>query len=77
MKKITEDVAAVVEHLKVTLGATWALANTPRVQANGRLANPPKSPRPWVSRDTMVAANGGNDFTQWIRSHLNSKVTWM
>ena len=41
MKKIDADVAAVVEHLKATLGATWAQASVPRLQGNSRLVNPP------------------------------------
>ena len=55
------DVAAVVEHLKATLGATWAQASVPRQQANSLLVNPPRTPKPWVSRDRKVAANGGRD----------------
>ena len=77
MKKIHDDVAAVVKHLQDTLGATWALASVPRLARNSLLVNPPLSPRPWESRDRTVAANGGRDFDQWIRSHLDSKVTWM
>ena len=77
MKKIDRDVQAVVEHLKATLGATWAQASVPRVQANSLLVNPPKSRRPWLSRDAMIAEQGGRAFRDWIRSHLDSKVTWM
>ena len=77
MKKIDKDVRAVVEHLKVTLGATWAQASVPRPQANSLLVNPPMTSRPWLSRDTMLADNGGCTFLEWIRGHLQTKVTWM
>ena len=43
MKKIEADVAAVVKHLKATLGATWAQASVPRAQANSRLLNPART----------------------------------
>ena len=39
MKKIDTDVQAVVEHLKVTLGATWAQASVARAQNNSKLVN--------------------------------------
>ena len=77
MKKIDADVAAVVEHLKVTLGPTWAQASALCLQANSKIVNPPKTPKPWASRDRMVAENGGQKFEQWIRGHLDTKVTWM
>ena len=77
MKKIDADVAAVVEHLKVTLGSTWAQASVPRLQANSKLVNPPRTPKPWESVARMVARNNGQDYNDWIESHLNSKVTWM
>ena len=66
-----------VEHLKATLGATWAQASVLRQQANSLLVNPARTPKPWESRDRMVAANGGRDFIDWIRGHLDTKVTWM
>ena len=75
MKQIQKDVEAVVEHLQSTLGATWAEASIPRPQKRSILANPPKAPLPWVSRDRTVAAH--HEFDRWIRSHLDSKVTWM
>ena len=68
---------AVVEYLKATLGATWAQASVPRQQANSLLVNPPRTPKPWVSRDRKVAANNGRDFIEWIHGHLDTKVTWM
>ena len=71
------DVAAVVEYLQTTLGATWAQASVPRQQANSLLVNPARTPKPWASRDHMVAANGGADYNAWIRGHLDTKVTWM
>jgi len=77
MKKIATDVQAVVDHLKETLGATWAQASIPRAKRHSKLVKPPLSQPPWVERDTMVAANGGRDFEQWIKSHLDDKVTWM
>ena len=77
MKKIHTDVAAVVEHLKTTLGSTWAQASVPRPQANSRLVNPARSPKPWVSRDRKVAEQNGHAFNHWIRGHLDTKVTWM
>ena len=66
MKKIDADVAAVVEHLKATLGATWAQASVPRQQANSLLVNPARTPKPWESRNRMVAANGGRVYIDWI-----------
>tara|TARA_B110000046_G_scaffold149282_1_gene157416 strand:- start:183 stop:1061 length:879 start_codon:yes stop_codon:yes gene_type:complete len=77
MKKIDADVAAVVEHLKATLGATWAQASVPRLQGNSRLVNPPRTPKPWESVNRMVNANLGQDYAKWIEGHLDSKVTWM
>eukprot|EP00965_Chrysotila_dentata_P133804 4425322-Pleurochrysis_carterae.AAC.1 len=41
MKKIVDDVDAVVEYLKRKLGATWNEASVPRAQSNSRLVNPP------------------------------------
>lgn len=77
MKKIHADVAAVVEHLKKTLGSTWAQACVPRQQRSSLLVNPPRTSKPWESRDRMVQANGGRTYQEWIRGHLDSKVTWM
>jgi hypothetical protein len=77
MKKIEADVAAVVKHLKATLGATWAQASVPRAQANSRLLNPARTPKPWESVNRMVNANGGLNYDAWLRGHLDSKVTWM
>ena len=77
MKKIDADVAAVVEHLKATLGATWAQASVPRLQGKSRLVNPPRTPKPWESVNRMVNANLGQDYAKWIEGHLDSKVTWM
>ena len=77
MKKIEADVAAVVKHLKVTLGATWAQASVPRAQANSRLLNPARTPKPWESVNRMVNANGGLNYDAWLKGHLDSKVTWM
>ena len=58
-------------------GSTWAAASNPRTQANSRLVNPPRTSKPWVSRNNMVGKNGGRDFDNWIRGHIDSKVTWM
>jgi hypothetical protein len=77
MKSIEQDVQRVVEHLITKLGSTWAQASVPRQQGNSILVNPPRSSRPWLSRDTMVQRNGGRDFNEWIEGHLDSKVTWM
>ena len=77
MKKISDDVAKVVDHLKKVLGSTWAEASVARPQNRSRLVNPKLSPKPWVSRDRKVGANGGQDFDRWLRVHLDGKVTWM
>ena len=77
MKKIDDDVAAVVELLEAKLGSTWATASVPRPQVSSRLVNPPMASKPWESRDRVVAASGGRDFDEWVRGHLDSKVTWM
>ena len=69
--------AAVVDHLKKVLGSTWAEASVARPQNRSRLVNPKLSPKPWVSRDRKVGANGGQDFDRWLRVHLDGKVTWM
>jgi hypothetical protein len=66
-KKLKEGI------LKEELGSTWQEASVPRAQS--RLAKSAK--RPWVSRDTMLAKNNGTTFNEWVRSHLDSKVTWM
>eukprot|EP00965_Chrysotila_dentata_P161793 5343837-Pleurochrysis_carterae.AAC.1 len=40
MKKIKDDVVALVEHLKQTFGATWSVAYQPRAQLNSKLVPP-------------------------------------
>ena len=77
MKKITEDVQAVVDHLKEKLGATWQEACVVRPQASSKLVNPPRAVRPWVSRNNVVTESNGRKFDRWIRTHLDTKVTWM
>eukprot|EP00965_Chrysotila_dentata_P036237 1206886-Pleurochrysis_carterae.AAC.1 len=47
MKKIQDDIDAVVAHLKQKLGATWRAASQPRDQRNSLLLNPAMSGRPW------------------------------
>jgi hypothetical protein len=74
MKSIQADVQLVVEHLVVTLGGTWQAALVPRVQKDSKLVNPPRSPQPWVAV-ARLAASG--DFYDWMKGHLDSKVTWM
>ena len=77
MKVIHTDVDKVVAHLKAKLGATWAQASAPRAHGHSVLVNPPRSVRPWVQRTAMLAENNGQKFDAWVRSHLDSKVTWM
>ena len=74
MKKIKDDVRAVVDHLKAELGSTWQEAAAYRVQKDSKLVNPAKSPKPWDS--VMRAVNSGQ-FDDWVRGHLDTKVTWM
>ena len=73
-KKIDEDVQALVKHLVATLGGTWAIASQPRPQMQSRLVNPQRSARPWK---TVEALGRDNKFSEWVRGHLISKVTWM
>eukprot|EP00962_Isochrysis_galbana_P016055 scaffold4592_cov132-Isochrysis_galbana.AAC.1 len=47
MKKITEDVQAIVDHLSLKLGTTWHEASAPRAHGNSLLVQPPRSVRPW------------------------------
>ena len=74
MKKIREDVQAIVDHLKGKLGSTWQEASKDRAKKDSLLVNPPKSPKPWDS--IMNAVNNGT-FDGWVRSHIASKVKWM
>ena len=68
------DVQLVVDHLVATLGGTWQAALVPRAQKHSKLVNPPKSPQPWVAV-ARLAASG--EFHDWMKGHLDSKVTWM
>ena len=74
MKKIIDDVDAVVEHLKRKLGATWGEASVPRAQSSSKLVNPPRSVRPWIS---VRKEAEGDEFEAWVKMHLDSKVPWM
>ena len=76
MKKITDDVQAVVDHLKKQLGATWHAACVARAHGHSKIVSPIRAVHPWVSRNDMLAEQGGNAFREWIRGHLDSKVTW-
>ena len=74
MKKVNNDVQALVEHLKKTLGHTWVQACTPRAQKESLLVNPPRSPKPWES---ILQAVKDGSFSGWVRHHIATKVTWM
>ena len=74
MKKIKADVQAVTDHLIKQLGGTWQEACVARVAKDSKLVNPPLSPKPWVST-ARVAADGS--FYGWVKSHLDTKITWM
>ena len=74
MKSITDDVQGIVDHLVKTLGGTWQAALVPRDHANGKLVNPPRSPRPWEAVARIAASA---HFDAWMRGHLDSKVPWM
>ena len=76
MKYIQSDVMLVVlvDHLVRKLRGSWTEALVHRAHQNSELVNPPRSPRPWE----MVAKVGCSaEFDLWIKSHLDSKVTWM
>ena len=49
MKKISDDVNLLVDHLKLTLGATWAAANVARAKKDTLLINPARTVGPWIS----------------------------
>lgn len=74
MKKIQQDVDAVVEHLKVTLGAKWSDACKPRAQLSSVLVNPARSPRPW---EAIKKTGSSAAFAEWVKGHLDSKISWM
>ena len=74
MKKVNNDVQALVEHLKKTLGHTWVQACTPRAHKESLLVNPPRSPKPWES---ILKAVKDGSFSGWVRHHIATKVTWM
>ena len=74
MKKIEADVNLIFELLKAKLGATWVAACIPREQKDSILVNPPKSPKPWKS--VMKSIEDGS-FSEWVRGHLRTKITWM
>ena len=73
-KQIDTDVQAVVDHLVNTLGGTWAAVSQPRQQKDSLLVNPPRSARPWKAAQGLGRSNV---LHTWVRSHLDSKVTWM
>ena len=74
MKKIDNDVKAVVQHLSSLLGSTFAQARLPRAQKDSVLINPSRTKGPWLS---VEAACANDNFSEWVKSHLRSKVTWM
>ena len=74
MKSIQTDVQLVVDHLVDMLGGSWAVALVPRAPKDSLLVNPPKSPRPWEAVERLARSP---DYGDWIRGHLDSKVTWM
>ena len=73
-KKIDTDVDALKKHLITVLGNNWQSAAVPRARDASKLVNPAKSPRPWES--AARAVNDGS-YSDWIRTHLDTKVTWM
>ena len=74
MKSIRGEVQSVVNHLVAQLGGTWQTALVPRGPKDSKLVNPPKSPQPWEAV-ARLAASG--EFDDWMKGHLDSKVTWM
>lgn len=72
--KIKDDVKSLKDYLIQELGNNWQSASVPRDQSRSKLVNPARSPKPWES--TARAINDGS-FDKWVRSHLDSKVTWM
>ena len=86
MKKIKLDTDAIRDHLINKLGDTFHAACVPREAVakratsgapaveGSRLINPARSPKPWVSVQRVVA---DGSWGPWIRSHLDTKITWM
>ena len=63
-----------MEHLVAVLGGTWQAALVLRAPKDSKLVNPPRSPQPWAAV-ARLAASG--EFDDWMKGHLDSKVTWM
>ena len=74
VKSIAEDVAAIVDHLKDQLGSTWSEACIPREKNGSKLVSPARSVNPW---DSIATAIQNESYSRWIRSHLDTKVSWM
>eukprot|EP00965_Chrysotila_dentata_P164109 5418280-Pleurochrysis_carterae.AAC.1 len=53
MKKIKDDVAAVVKHLKQTLGATWSVACQPRAKLASKRVQPARTEGPWKAIEAL------------------------
>lgn len=77
MKSIQVDVQLVVDFLVEKLGGTWQEALVPREPIDSKLVNPPKSNRPWEEVEELIAHDGGRTFHDWVKGHLDSKVSWM
>lgn len=75
MKKIKDDVDAVVEYLKKTLGACWSQACVPRDQGSSKLLDRVRRPRrPWVAIEELGQSH---EFSKWVKGHLDTKISWM
>lgn len=75
-KSIDADAQRVVDFLEQKLGGTWDAALVPRAPQDSLLVNPPKSKRPWEEVARIIAAPGPDDYAEWVKGHLDSKVTW-
>eukprot|EP00962_Isochrysis_galbana_P022592 scaffold6758_cov116-Isochrysis_galbana.AAC.5 len=80
MKKIEADVQAIVDHLKLKVGATWKLkvgatwadAREPRLQKDSVVVNPPRTPHPLTGGDTAPPASlPCNPCTRYIGPFLD------
>eukprot|EP00965_Chrysotila_dentata_P038067 1265376-Pleurochrysis_carterae.AAC.5 len=74
MKKIKDNVAALVEHLKQTLGATWSIACQPCAQLASKRVQPARKEGPWKA---VEALGKSADFDKCVKGHLDSKISWM
>ena len=69
---IKSDVDKVVNHLQDKLGSTWQDANVAREQRGSKIIQPPRSPKPWERVEHCL-----DGLAEWMKQHIDSKVSWM